>query len=108
MNLALGLNVVSLQTLWHKLWPEYLVESSVVAICVLYVWAMVTSKISSNSPNLYIRTRLLSFVGLCATAALVFLGLLSPYYGVVAFFAVPAPILFVILAFRPALAWQRS
>ncbi len=108
MNLALQLDAAGWRVLWRALWPEYLVEGSVVAVCVFYLWGMMTSNSSSNSPNLYTRTRRLSFFGLCATAALLFLGLLSPYYGVIAFFAVPAPIVFGVLTFRPALVWERS
>ena len=55
------------------------------------------------------RTRLLALAGLCSTGALLFLGVLSPYYGIIAFFAIAAPILFVILMFQPARAlhWRK-
>ena len=84
--------------------PVYLVEGLVVLTCVLYLWGMPGI---GTSPNLHMRTRLLSFLGLCATGSLVFIGLLSPYYGVVAFLAIPAPIVFLTMAFRPALMWKR-
>jgi hypothetical protein len=105
MDPALHLNAVSLAALVWALRPEYPGDGLVVAICVLYLWGMMSA--NSNSPNLHIRTRLLSFVGLCATTALLFLGLLSPYYGIVAFFAIPAPIVFAVLIFRPEFVWNR-
>jgi hypothetical protein len=86
--------------LLRSLWPE----EFMVAVSVVYSAGIMTTRV--DSANLHTRTRLLSFVGLGATAALLFLGLLSPYYGIVAFFAIPAPIIFGILMIRPALAWK--
>lgn len=83
----------------------YLAELTLIALCALYLLGMTSLDVASL--NLDGKTRLLALVGLCAALGLLFLGLASPYYGVVALFAVPAPVMFVILIIRPALVWKK-
>lgn len=100
MNPQLNLSAVISRTFW----PEYWVEGLAVAVCVLYLWGILSS---DDSANLQLRTRLMSFVGLCATGALLFLGLLSPYYGIIALLSIPAPIMFGFFIFRPTIVWNK-
>jgi hypothetical protein len=83
------------------LWPEALV----VAVALIYIAGMSTT--AMNFVAALTRTRLLSLAGLIATAGLIFLGLLSPYYGIVALLAIPAPIIFAAAIFRPTVISQR-
>ena len=76
-----------------------------VAVALIYIAGI--SATAMNSVTALTVTRLLSLAGLIATAGLIFLGLLSPYYGVVAVLAVPAPITFVAAIFRPTVISQR-
>src|SRR3989442_11777844 len=79
------------------LWPEALVISA----ALIYLWGMTTAVIkTSKSSN---RLRFLSLLGFLVTAALVFLGIISPYYAIVAIPVIPAPLVFVVAIFRPAL-----
>ena len=83
------------------LWPEGLLITAAV-IYLLGIRATAT-----DSPTISTRIRLLSFVGLCITGALIFLGLISPYYAIIAIPAIPAPFFFGILIFRPNLVSKR-
>jgi hypothetical protein len=87
------MNLISIS----QLWPEGI--SIIVAAIYLVGMANLAKDFNAASK----RIRLLSFIGLCATSALIFLGLISPYYGIIAIPAIPAPILFVIAIFRPTL-----
>jgi hypothetical protein len=83
------------------LWPEGLMAG----IALVYVAGMATT--TMNSAGALTRARILSLAGLIATAGLIFLGLLSPYYGIVALLAIPAPIIFVTAIFRPTVISQK-
>jgi hypothetical protein len=50
------------------------------------------------------RLRILSLAGLLAIAGLLFLGIISPYYAIVAVPTIPACALFLVLVFRPVLS----
>ena len=86
------------QTVTRVLWPEVLV----VADGLAYLLGVFANPLGLR--DCVWKTRLLALAGLCSTAALLFLGLLSPYYGVIAVFSIPAPILFSILIFAPGRA----
>ena len=83
----------------------YFVELAIIALCALYLVSM--KSLDSASLNLEAKIRLLAFVGLCTALGLLFLGLASPYYGIVALFAVPAPVVFAVLIIRPGLLWNK-
>jgi hypothetical protein len=86
---------------FHLLWPEGLM----VVFALIYVAGMATT--TMNSAGALVRTRLLSLAGLIATGGLIFLGLLSPYYGIVALLAIPAPVIFATSILRPTVLSQR-
>ena len=96
MNLGFHLTAASTKVLW----PE--------ALIVLTGAAHLPGTVAPHPVfNIKWGTRLLAFLGLCSTAALLFLGILSPYYGIVALLAIPAPILFGVVVVRPAAARDR-
>jgi hypothetical protein len=83
----------------------YFVELAIVALCALYlVWV---ERLDGAPVKLEAKTRFLAVVGLCTALGLLFLGLASPYYGVVALLAVPAPVVFAVLIVRPGLLWNK-
>jgi hypothetical protein len=84
------------------LWPEVLV----ITAAVIYLTVTVIS--ATDSPSMSARARLLAFVGLFVTVALIFLGAIWPsYYTIIAIPFIPAPFVFGVLIFRPGLASKR-
>jgi len=80
-----------------QLWPEGIL----IIAAGIYLVGMAYLAKNFNAASKHIR--LLSFIGLFVASALIFLGLISPYYGIIAIPTIPAPILFVIAIFRPNL-----
>jgi hypothetical protein len=76
----------------------------VITAAVIYLRGMMTA--AKSSPTSSTSVRFLSFVGFFVTAALLFLGVISPYYAIVAIPVIPAPLVFGVLIFRPTLVSQ--
>jgi hypothetical protein len=85
------------------LWPEGLM----IAVAVLYLIGM--KSLALDSPINSTRVRLLSIVGILATASGVLLVSMPSYYTILAIPVIPAPFAFGVLIFRPTLIlkWTR-